>query len=264
MSGGNLPVCIIIPYENKPGGGGGCYKWLKSLFLADDCCVQMRGGYLSREAVIGGWVVGFSELVSTQQDTFYWEWFISPRFCVPLGTTAPPSCRCQECGMTGWRSGWLDSPPWLTSCSPCWECGWWRKWGAGSWLWAASSVRHNPDFIQRHANSFFFLNFISCFMWHFFIRHVFEFEPASRGFPDVGPAQSSCHLPHNRSVYGQLYLLKIPVSTFRNQSANSSPSSSVTHIGHLQLSYPIYDLNRTCEIGLQLLIMEQSYIQAED
>lgn len=57
------------------------------------------------------------------------------------GTTAPPSCRCRACGMTGWPSGWRDLPPSPISCSLCWECGWWREWVAGGSPWAASRVR---------------------------------------------------------------------------------------------------------------------------
>lgn len=39
------------------------------------------------------------------------------------GTTAPPSCRCRECGMTSWPSGWPGSQPSPTFCSPSWGCG---------------------------------------------------------------------------------------------------------------------------------------------
>lgn len=56
------------------------------------------------------------------------------------GTTAPPSCRCREYGMTNWPSGWQVSQPSPTSCLPCWACGWWRGWDAGSSPWAASWV----------------------------------------------------------------------------------------------------------------------------
>lgn len=54
-------------------------------------------------------------------------------------------------------------------------------------------------------DSSFFL--FSCYMRHFFNRYMFEFESVGHRFPDLGPAQSSCHLPPNRPVYGQLYLL---------------------------------------------------------
>lgn len=130
------------------------------------------------------------------------------------GTTAPPSCRCQACGTTGWRSGWPGSPPSPTSCSPCWGCGWWRGWDAGSSSWAATQVRppqNDRGSVKWVANSWmlFFCNVTSFFFFFliFLNRHMFEFESVGHRFSDICPAQSSRQLSPIRPRHGQLDML---------------------------------------------------------